>query len=331
MKLLKVRLFTFVLFLSLALLICLADRAPVFLQSGLAAGSISARFESYLQGVLQHTIPAPYAQRILIPYLIRGVSLLAPSLTSITIDFILKSAILFLTQIVFWYYLRSFLNDLESLASVFLFDSYMAFILSHLQGPSAIETMDIFNVFIFCLGLLTLFRRQFLTLSVVLLIGMVNRETPAFLFIPFLVKAVRDKFPVWSLIAVLFCIAIPYLGLKLLIPASLPEWISFAKISSNVPFISSEHTREALVGNARLLLLMGPLVLLSLLHFKNKPLYLRVMFTIVPFFVVTHYLVGAIIEGRLWMPLLPILIPLAMSSLSAMIGKVVSSTPLENA
>jgi hypothetical protein len=87
-------------------------------------------------------------------------------------------------------------------------------------------------------------------------------------------------------------------------------------LAHNIPFLSEQTTGKAIVGNLHVIALLGPLLVVSVPRFWDKPKFLWVCAIVVPFFIVAHYAVGTIIEARLWMPLFIILIPLSIINLS---------------
>lgn len=310
----------FLLFTAIAFLICIADRAPIHLDKEMAGLIFQKNFDNYLFGVVERNFPRPYVYRILVPFLVFGANKLLPFLTALTIDFIFKAFFLTCVQFSFFYYLKHFFSKIEAVAGVLFLDVLISYSLSSIQGPTLIETGDIFNLFIFIILFISLYRNNFPMLYLSLFVGTFNRET-TWISLPFIFvyEGVNEKRWVRPLFA-MASVAIPYFGLRLFYQAQSTQWFSLHYLGHNIPFISSEHTINAIVANIHVLFLLGPLIALSMYKFREHPLFLRIVSCIVPLFIVIHYVVGAVIESRIWIPLFPILIPMVINNLRKIFG-----------
>jgi hypothetical protein len=115
---------------------------------------------------------------------------------------------------------------------------------------------------------------------------------------------------------------IPYFGLRLLINPVIPNWFTFDKILYNIPFLSTETTGSALIANFHTVVFLGPLFVLTIMHYKKHPQFLRKAVYISPLFILLHYLLGSIIEARLWLPLLVVVLPTSMNTLNILFNDV---------
>ena len=313
-------------FAAVAALIAIADRAPIHLENSQRELQLSSGLELYVDQVVHHTIVGPFAYRVLMPYTVDAIARLLPVFNRVTVDFTLKIALLFLCQVSFFSYMRTFFSLFESITGVLWLDLLLGFSLSSIQGPSVIETADVFNLAIFIMSLIAIHGDSPAVLVSLLFIGTLNRETTWFILpIVILNDAVEKKGTYRSLIACA-AISVPYFGLRLVIPSSSTDWFITEGVVRNIPFLSKEYTNAALSANAHVLILLAPLVLLALRRFNDHPLFLRVAASITPLFIIVHYIVGWVIEARLWMPLFALLLPLAIDTLRT--PRAVGTNPL---
>ncbi len=308
-----------ILFSGVAAVIALADRAPIDLESITADVRITEKFLYYWQGVVFRFFPGPYVYRIFVPYLLWGLNRLIP-LDLITLDLILKTLLLIAVQFAFYRYLLHFAANSLALLGVFVFDAYSGYLLSFIKGPSVIETIDLLNVLILTLGLTTIYRRKPFQLSIVLLVGLLNRETPLLLILIYFVHEWLSEKNWWQPLFALVLSLVVFVGVRLVIPTwAAPTWFNLGELATNLPFTS----REATIANLRLLILLGPLAGVSLYRFSEHPRFLKIPALAILALIPIHYVTARVIEARLWMPLFPFLIPLAVNNL----GKLLAESP----
>lgn len=306
------------LFLGIAVILSLADRTPLHPAPADTPYTLEYLFNLYLDKAVHQDLPGPHAYRILVPYAEYAASRIT-SIPPLTIDFFFKVLVLTAMQLAFFRYLGKFFSVMASLVGVFLLDVYSAAALSYPVGPSVIETSDILNVAVFCIALIAIFEKRLPLLLGTLLVGTVNRET-TWLILPLVALAdwrPGKRFVVTGL-AVL-AVAVPFVLVRLLIQSPSPDWWLTRDIGGNIPFLTGEQTVTAFLANARVALMLGPLVIPALYRFREHHPYHVLAAVIIPPFVVIHYLVGRIIELRLWLPLLTVLIPLAIGGIQKMI------------
>jgi hypothetical protein len=303
------------IFAGTAVMISIIDRAPMHLQSRFPEVRIQEEFQEYLDGVIDQTLAGPYVYRIFVPYLIFTLHKSLPLINAQMWDFGLKLLILTFCQLVFFKYLRSFYSGMAAFAGVLWFDILIGVSLFHIQGPSVIETADLMNVLMFSLALYAIYRDRFILLCAVLFVGTFNRETTWILLPIFFLHEWFGTRAWRRLLVAVAAVALPYFGLRALIASPTTIWFLTEDIRLNVPFLSPQHTWVAIVANLHLLFLLGPLVVLGIHRFREHPVFLRLASAMAPLFIIIHYIVGAIRETRLWMPLYLLLIPLALDNL----------------
>ena len=309
-------LYSILLFGGFAILIALADRAPLELETVSHDVLISERFVYYWQGVVFRFFPGPYVYRVLVPYLVWGINRLT-SADLIVIDLVLKTLLIFVSQLTLFGYLSNFFSKLPSLLGVFIFDAALGFLLAFIKGPSIIETIDLLNFAILTIGLFAIYKKNLLLLGAVLTLGLLNRETPLILLpIYFLYERIQNR-RIGPVLLMTFIAVATYFLPRLLIPVSgEAAWLGPNELLSNLPLPGNGSAREALVANLRLAILITPLLFIGLHRFKEQPKFLKIAAYMIPVLVAIHYVTGRIIETRLWMPVFPLLIPLCIHNIS---------------
>ena len=308
------------LFCSIAVLLALTDRAPMHLEKRFPCVHLSADIPDFINGVMQSTSSGPYVYRIFIPYLVTGLHSVVPFWSLVDIDLFLKIFFLIICQVTFYYYLCNFFSSFVSLTGVLILDILLSFTFSSIVGPSIGENADLLNMAIFIMALNALFKNSFGYLLALLFIGTFNRETIWFLIPIIFLNDFFSKKSIYRSLLACLTVAIPYFGLRTIIRPSVPDWFTFEGVIRNIPFLSPETTATALIANAHVAFLLGPLIILSLLHFNKHPQFLRIASYITPLFILLHYILGTIIETRLWLPLFIILIPLSLNTLTLILN-----------
>ena len=319
------------MFISFAYLLATADRAPLHLEKNCPCIHFQADVSSFILGVSQSTSEGPYVYRVFIPYFVTGIHYIFPFISLVDIDFILKIFLLCFCQITFFLYLRNFYGAIISLAGVFILNILLSFTFSSILGPSIGENADLLNLLIFTLSLNAIYKNSFFLLLLTLFIGTFNRETTLFIIPILFLNDYNKKLGYTRTILACMIVAIPYLGLRFLIQSPSPNWFTFEGLSKNIPFINSEFTKNAIIANIHTLSTLGFLIILSIMNFKKHRKFFRTASFMVPPFILLHYLVGSVIETRLWIPLFAILIPLSLNSLKILFSEndsIISSTEL---
>jgi hypothetical protein len=313
------------LFISFAYLLAVADRAPLHLEKNCPCVHFRADVTTYITGVMEENSSGPYVYRVFIPYLVTGIHYVLPVISLVDIDLFLKILFLFFCQVSFYLYLRNFYSQIISISGVFILDILLSFTFSSILGPSIGENADLLNLLIFILALNAIYKNLFTALLVVLFIGTFNRETTLFLIPILLSNDYNKKLGFSRTILTCLVIAIPYIGLRLLIHSPNPNWFTFEGLGKNIPFLNPEYTINALMANIHTLFTLGPLIILSMINFTKHTKFLQMASYITPLFILLHYLVGSVIETRLWIPLFAILIPLSINSLNILLSNEIDS------
>jgi len=316
--------FLFMLFTGIAVLACLADRAPLDLESIYPDLGISQKFVYYWQGVVYRFFPGPYVYRVLIPYTYWALNN-ATHLSLLAIDLFVKILLLIACQYSLYRYLSGFFERTTALLGVFIFDSLLGYLLSFIKGPSMIETIDLMNFLVITLGLIWIYEKKFLSLSIILFIGLLNRETPLILIpVAFLYEWIGNK-NIRGSSFVFFISVLTFVGIRIFLSSwAGSTWFNIDELKRNLPFLFGMASREGVIANLRLAILAGPFILLGLYKFGEHPRFLKIAACGAPILILIHYFVGAIIEARLWIPLFPFLIPLVVNNLAKLSGKPVN-------
>lgn len=317
------------LFISIALMLAIADRAHLHLEKDCECVQLRQNVESYVLGVTDQTTSGPYVYRILVPFLILGAQSVFSFISMVGIDFLLKVFLLILCQLFFYYYLRNFFSSLISISGVVILDVLLSFTFSSLLGPSVVETADIFNLLVFVLALHSIYQNKFIQFLLIIFAGTINRETTWFLLPILFFYDLRNRKGFYRSMIAFLAIAVPYFGLRLLIHVDDSTWFTFEKLSYNIPFLLSELTTTALIANFHTAIFIVPFIILTVMNFKNHPEFLRNAVLIAPLFIVVHYLLGSIIETRLWLPVIIILLPASLNTLRILFEQQIS-VPLKN-
>jgi len=305
--------YPFILAAGIAVLLSLSDRDPIHHKE--SQERLEHNFYEYLDGVTNHTYPGPYVYRTLIPTSISFIHHVVPSVNAISVDFVFKIVLLFLCQIAFFSYQRLFFKSTESFFGVAILDVLLGFSLVQTEGPTLIETADILNLLVFLLAFIFIYHGYFKSFCVILILGTLNRETTFLLPLVFLAANRLTRKSLFLTLIAFLAVAIPYCALHLFIHPPISAWMTFDAISHNLPLFGKSEIAQIVAANVHLIILLGPLSLIAIYKFSSHPVFLKSVSLIAPFFILLHYIVGIIMEARLWMPMYVILIPLAIDTL----------------
>lgn len=302
------------IFLALASLLCIADREPLHIANSASGNPIETAFYFMYDGVrsgrLQGDELGPYVYRILVPQLLAALHAVT-GLAPLTLDLVLKLAALTSLQALAYAYLRAFFGATEALCGVLWLDAVSGYCLSFIPGPHITETSDILAACSMVACLLALHAGRHRVLLGLLLVSVCNRET-CMLLLP---AVFAHEWPraggVRRSLQATLAVLIPYLGLRLWIGRR--PWFAWT-VATNIPGLASSSWK-AVVANVHVLLLLGPLLALGALGFARQSSFVRKSALIVPGYLLVHYLFGRVIENRLWLPLVPVLLPLAIGGL----------------
>ena len=284
-------------------------------------------FYHYQNGVVDGSIGSPYAYRVLVPYILHLTGKGIPFVELMTLDLLLKIVLIMVLQYGFLAYLREFLSPWPALCGVLVLDLMVAYALTFVQGPSVLESTDVLNLLVVVLALKGIFQRKWSRVAPLLCVAMFNRETPLLLW-P-IILGWQDwgrRGWRWPVVCALVMM-VPYLGLRYFLAVEAVDWVFLDAAKHNIPFLAPDSLEHVMGANLKLLMLLGPLALVGFARFREQPQFLRAATVILLPFVAVHYLVGSIMETRLWLPLFPVLIPLALVNLDRFLR---AETPVSN-
>jgi len=219
-------------------------------------------------------------------------------------DFYLRTLFLFFCALAFHGYLRRWLDVPTTVLGVVLLFALMPAV--YWRGYH--KLYDFVNLLVFIVGYLLIRARRDWWLVPLLAVGMFNRETTVMLVLVYVL--VRwGELPLRMLllrtgVLGLLCTGI-YVGLR--VAYGYAPWYHWYELREN-PFDPQTYLYPLLFFNA--------FWVLAFLDWKSKPRFLRRAMWMVPAFFAIHFVVGYVREVRLFLPLLPLFIPLGLLSLS---------------
>ena len=313
-----------VLFVCIAILLMIADRAPIHLDRRNPDPPISSDFTRHFDGVINGTIGGPYAYRVLVPWTTFAIHRVVPSVSNIDIDAALKTLVLFILQAAFFWSLRRYFQPWIALAGVLLLDVLIGYSLSYVLGPASGETTDLLNLLVFVLGLEFMLEPRTPALLILFVVGMLNRETPL-LLVPLVFAVDRsERRGITRSCILLFASVAVYVGLRMALRVEGGSWFTMEGVAANIPGMATGMEGRALMSLLHVAVLLGPLFFMSAMGFMQKPLIFRGSIILAGVMVVIHFAVGTVIESRLWMPVFALLIPPSLETLRWHFGKITS-------
>lgn len=310
MKLKKIQ----ILFCScLATLIALIDKAPLQLDERIGTNYIQNGFYFMYNGILNNAMEAPYPYRFLIPNLIHFISKYC-NCTPINVAFGLNIICLFFVFILFIEYAKSYLSPFHSLLTTLILAFFITIIQTQIMGIIIIESQDIVNALFFIALFLLAKKEKWWLFGLLLALSITNRETPLILLLPFtyiLFKENRIKELLW----INFMGITSYILIRIFIKVTPSDYPNFSSLKTNFPGLDIHYMGKALEHNLHLFCLLFPVIFLAFFNFKKQHYYTKVLLlTTVPFLFI-HYIMGTIIELRLFLPLIVLLLPITIKNL----------------
>ncbi len=220
-------------------------------------------------------------------------------------DFYLRMLFLFFCALALDGYLRRWLDLPATVLGVVVLFALMPTV--YWRGYH--KLYDFTNLLVFIAGYWLIRERRDWWLVPLLVVGMFNRETTVMLVVVYFF-ARWGEFPLRTLLARTaglgaLCMGI-YAGLRL--AYGYESWYRWYELLEN-PFDPQTYLYPLLFFNA--------FWVLAFLNWRKKPQFLRRAMLMTPFFFAIHFVVGYVREVRLFLPLLPLFIPLGLLSLSA--------------
>jgi hypothetical protein len=313
--------FVALLFICIAALLMIADRAPLHLDRRNPSPPVISDFYRHYDSVLDGSIGSPYAYRLLVPWITAFAHRLFPSVTEIDIDAVLKVLILFCVQITFFWTQRRFYAPWIALAGVFWMDVLIGYSLAYVLGPASGETTDLLNLLVFVLALDLMLDGKTAALALLFVVGMLNRETPL-LLLPLIYALDRSarRRAARSVIVTLASVAV-YVGLRLAVQTTGGKWFTMQGLGSNIPGYEPGMGGRALQSALHVLVLLVPLFGLAVAGFNRKQILFRGSIVLAGILVIVHFVVATVIESRLWMPVFALLIPPSLLTLQGIFNR----------
>ena len=298
---------------SLAGLVALADYFPHSLEPRFGSTKLTDDLENSLTMFRDGSIGGPFIYRVLIPWL--GISFIDLFETSAVIVFSIGNFIFSFTALLSMYFFaKNVKSTLVTLGSIFGLTLYMLFTQAQFQGITFVETQDALNLAVFLLGLSLLKNRSWWWLAILITLSIFNRESALFLLIPMAYFSLKEKNWMPTIFATLGGIS-TYLILRLWIGNSgNDDWIWFDKISKNIPGLVAADWNIALKSNILVALYFSPLIALFLAGSRKIATFYKPVLLMSVLFIVVHYIVGTVMELRLFLPIIGILLPLAIEN-----------------
>jgi len=217
-------------------------------------------------------------------------------------DFYLRMLLLFLCCLAFHGYMRRWLDLQTTALGVVVFLALMPMV--YWRGYH--KLYDFTNLLIFIAGYWLIRERKDSWLVPLLVVGMVNRETAVMLVaVYFFVR--WGELPGRRLLlgtGLLGLLSVGvYVGLRL--AYGYESWFHWNELREN-PVDPQTYIF--------LFLFLNAFWVLAFLDWKRKPRFLRRAMLMVPVFFAIHFVVGYVREVRLFLPLLPLFIPLGLLS-----------------
>ncbi len=220
-------------------------------------------------------------------------------------DLYLRLLFLFLSALALDGYLRKWLGRTPAALGVVVFFALMPAV--YWRGYH--KLYDFTNLLVFVVGYWLIRERKDGWLVPLLAVGMLNRETAVMLVaVYFFVRwgeLPLRKLLLRTVLLGLLCAGI-YVGLR--VAYGYQGWFHWYELLEN-PFDLQTYLY--------LFLFLNAFWVLAFLDWRSKPRFLRRAMLMVPIFFAIHFVVGYVREVRLFLPLLPLFLPLGLLSLGA--------------
>jgi tetratricopeptide (TPR) repeat protein len=249
--------------------------------------------------VIAGIAPAPIQYRIFVYYIAEGLMRLGLSFD--WSYWLIRWFFVFAGALLFHLYLRKWFEDGVCLAGTL----FMFAVLPLTYWGYFMQPTDPANFVFFLLAYWLIRDRKDALLAPLLFVATFNREAPVILPLVFLIYR-YDELPASELIGkfLLFCFStgIVYFGL--------PRIMGVRNAYEEI-FVFARNIRDyrAFLYPA---LLLSVFIILPWKDFARQPKFLKRSALMIPFFLVLHYLITLPRETRLFLPLLPIIVPMGL-------------------
>ncbi len=252
--------------------------------------------------IIDGTASIPHQYRILIPYLSE---LMQRAGTPFKESYVIIRAITdFLGAILLHLYLKKWFDTKTCVIGVLFYLGTVPLVYTR----SLFQSIDSLNLLFFLIGYIIIRDRRDIFLFPLLLIAMFNRETSIMLILVYLFYR-YDELKIKQLginVFSLFVVAIgTYIGIRLIYAPNKPY----------CDFFYFLYNFKNPLSFVYMILFFNIFLLYAWTDLKNKPKFLRRSSLMIPFFVVIHWTISIVQEIRLFMPLIPIILPLGLISI----------------
>jgi len=256
--------------------------------------------------VITGIAPKPVQYRILTYYIVEG----AHRITGMAIwrlDLVLRFIFTSLALIFMFKFLRRWFDfAVSAMGPLIILAVLPVTYIDYIHQPH-----DIPNLFFTILALGFIRDKKEAWMILLIPIAMLNRESFIFVIwawffynydrLPF--KLLLTEFTLLALIALAIYFTLPYYyGPRL-------NHVDMIQLKNNL------NPGMMFKWLSRLVAFVGPLVVASFVRFKSKPLFLRRSMGYVAVFMIANFIVGKYQETRLFLPILPVLIPLGLAAI----------------
>ncbi len=281
----------------------------LYLGLGFASGLIwarvadVARLPSWHAEMLYGTAPAPNQYRPLTPHLAEFVRFFVPGGSLVGAYFALRSIVTGVTLFFFDRYLRVWYSKPAAAAGALCLAAIIPFTYFRV-----VQESDPINLLVFVLSFWALAKGRDLWLIPLVLVGTLNREAVAMIPAVYLVvRWGREQTArlIWRTAAIGASWAAVYGGLLLF----------YGRRAYYCDVVMLWQNFSSLLPTVHVILVFGAIWALAFMAWRQGPEMLRRALWLTPLYVALHYCVAIAQEVRVFLPLAPILIPLAWRAL----------------
>ena len=244
---------------------------------------------------------APQQYRILIPYLAEFLQRMGLYFKESYV--IIRATIDLLGAIIFHLYLKRWFTTKVCIIGVLFYLGSIPLVYTR----SYFQSIDSLNFLFFLIGYILIRERKDVLLFPLLLLAMFNRETPIMLVLVYLFYR-YDELSIRQLglnLFLLFMVSVgTYCGIRLF----------YGTNKSYCAFFYFLLNLKSLLGYVYIILFFNIFLFYAWFDFKNKPKFLRRSSLMIPFFTIIHFIITIVLEIRLFMPLIPVIVPLGLIS-----------------
>jgi hypothetical protein len=243
--------------------------------------------------------PAPSQYRPFTPWLAEVFRLILPTDYVPLSYFVVRALGTAVALYAFDRYMRCWFRQGAATAAAMCLATVMPFTYFHV-----IQESDTINLLVFVLAFWALARDRDLRLIPLMLLGTLNRETTAMIPAVYLLarwRVVPAKRLIVQTVLLVGAWLVVYGGLRLAYGPR-PYYCDFYMWKRNIAnWLPTVHV----------MLLFGAVWVLAFIGARRGPRMLRRTIWLLPPFVILHYVVALVIEVRLFLPLAPVVLPLA--------------------